>query len=123
MREFTFPPGFNEFTQVHFTTEAEALAEVAAMGWTPLVRDVVIPKDEVLHWHDFESVTFVVSGTVRIAYENGDVLEVGPGTRARTGPGILHRELGGSAYRVVSGFKIKLTEFSKPIDKPPEMLR
>lgn len=123
MSELTFPPGFNEITENHFTTEAEALAEIKAMGWNPLVRDVVIPKDEVLHWHDFESVTFVVSGTVRLAYENGDILEAGPGTRARSGPGILHRELGGSAYRVVSGFKIKLTEFTKPIDKPPEMLR
>jgi hypothetical protein len=121
MTNVTFPPGFNEITRNHFKTEAEALAEIAAMGWNPLVRDVVIPKDEDLHWHDFESVTFVVSGTVRVAYENGDILEAGPGVRARTGPGILHRELGGSAYRVVSGFKIKLTEFTKPIDKPQDM--
>lgn len=123
MSDFTFPPGSNEITRNHFQTEAEALAEIAAMGWTALVRDVVIPKDEELHWHDFESVTFIVSGTVRVAYENGDILEAGPGTRARTGPGILHRELGGSVYRVVSGFKIKLTEFTKPINKPPTFLR
>jgi hypothetical protein len=122
MSDFTFPPGFIEITENHFTTEAQALAEIAAMGWNPLVRDVVIPKDEALHWHDFESVTFVVSGTVRLAYENGDILEVGLGARACTGPGLLHRELGGSAYRVVSGFKHKLTEFTMPIDKPPAML-
>jgi hypothetical protein len=121
MSDVTFPPGFNEITEDYFTTEAQALAEIAAMGWNPLVRDVVIPKDEELHWHDFESVTFVISGTVRVAYENGDVLEAGPGTRARTGPCILHRELGGSTYRVVSGFKNKLTDFTLPIDKPPEM--
>jgi quercetin dioxygenase-like cupin family protein len=121
MSDFTFPPGFNEISENHFTTEEQALAEIAAMGWNALVRDVVIPKDEELHWHDFESVTFVVSGTVRVAYENGDVLEAGPGTRACTGPGILHRELGGATYRVVSGFKHKLTQFTMPIDKPPQM--
>jgi hypothetical protein len=70
MSDFTFPPGFNEITDNYFTTEAQALAEIAAMGWNPLVRDVVIAKDEELHWHDFESVTFVVSGTVRVAYES-----------------------------------------------------
>ena len=119
MSTVTFPPGSIEIRENHFTTEDEALAEIAAMGWNPLVRDVVIPKDEELHWHDFESVTFVVSGKVRLAYENGEVLEVGAGARAYAGPGILHRELGGSSYRVVSGFKIKLTEFTKPIDKQP----
>jgi len=119
MREFTFPPGFLEITEDHFTAAAEALAEIAAMGWNPLVRDVVIPKDEDLHWHDFESVTFVVSGMIRAADEHGEIMEFGPGVRLRSGPGFLHRELGGSAYRVVSGFKIGLNEFTTPIDKPP----
>jgi hypothetical protein len=123
MSDVTFPPGSVEITETHFTTEAEALAEIAAMGWSPLVRDVVIPKDEDLHWHDFESVTFVVSGTIRAVDENDATKEFGPGTRLRSGPGFLHRELGGSAYRVVSGFKIKLTEFTLPIDKPAGTLR
>jgi mannose-6-phosphate isomerase-like protein (cupin superfamily) len=119
MSDFTFAPGTNEFTKNHFTAEAEALAEIAAMGWTPLVRDVVIPRDEALHWHDFESVTFVVSGTIRVADEHGEIVEVAAGTRVRSGPGFLHRELGGSAYRVVSGFRTKLDQFTLPIDKPP----
>jgi hypothetical protein len=114
-----FAPGAYDVTENHFVTEEEALAEIAAMGWNPLVRDVVIPKDEDLHWHDFASVTFVVRGMIRAADEHGKILEFAPGTRLRSGPGFLHRELGGSAYRVVSGFKIKLTEFTMPIDKPP----
>lgn len=105
-------------TQGHFTTEAEALAEVEAMGWTPLVRDVVIPEDEELHWHDFESVAFVVSGTVRVVYADGEIVEARAGTRARADAGIVHRELGGSRYRAVFGFPHKLHEFTMPINKP-----
>lgn len=119
MSEFTFPPGMNEFAENHFKTEAEALSEIAAMGWNSLVRDVVIAKDEELHWHDFESVTSVVSGTIRVADEHGEIVEVAAGTRVRSGPGFLHRELGGSAYRVAFGFKIKPAEFTQPINKPP----
>jgi len=42
----------NEITAGHFTTEAQALAEIEAMGWHALARDVVIARDEELHWHD-----------------------------------------------------------------------
>lgn len=117
-----FEPGANEITAGHFTTEAEAFAEIEAMGWNALARDVVISEDEELHWHDFEAVVFIVSGMLRAADEEGVVAEAGPGTRIRTGAGFLHRELCGAAYRVVFGFKNKLSEFTQPINKPPSML-
>lgn len=119
----TFEPGMNEITEGHFTTEAEAIAEIESMGWNVTTRDTVIPDDEDLHWHDFESVAFIVNGTLRAADETGALIEVGPGTRIRSGPGFLHREFGGNAYRVVFGFRIARSEFTMPINKPASMLR
>lgn len=112
----------SEITEGHFTTEAEALAEVEAMGWHALARDVVIPKDEELHWHDFESVVFIVSGALRAADEDGLVTEVGPGSRVRASPRTVHREIGGSSYRAIFGFNVKPSEFSRPVNKPLSML-
>ena len=71
----------NDIAERHFTTEAEALAEIETMGWQALARDVVISKDEELHWHDFESVVFIVSGTLRAADDNGIVSDAGAGSR------------------------------------------
>jgi mannose-6-phosphate isomerase-like protein (cupin superfamily) len=118
-----FEPGTTEITEGHFTTEAEARAEIEAMGWNVFARDTFIPEDEDLHWHDFESVTFIVSGTLRVVVETGAIAEVGAGTRIRSGPGVLHRELGGSTYRVILGFKIGRSELTMPLNKPPSMLR
>ncbi len=38
-----------DVTTDYFSTEAEALDEIAAMGWNPLVRDIVLTEDEPLH--------------------------------------------------------------------------
>ena len=72
-----------DVTTDYFSTEAEALDEIAAMGWNPLVRDIVLTEDEPLHWHDFESVIFIVSGSIRFADAHGAVTEVQAGSRFR----------------------------------------
>ncbi|MEY4269852.1 MAG: hypothetical protein RLZZ58_1068 [Pseudomonadota bacterium] len=122
MRAATFPVGFYELTEGYFTSEAEAFAEIEAMGWHAYAQDRVMTNDEELHWHDFEAVTFVVSGMLRVADEQGVVIEAGPGTRAQTGAGYLHRELAGAPHRLVFGFPIDPSEFTMPLNKPPELL-
>jgi hypothetical protein len=112
----------SEISEGHFTTEAQALAEIEAMGWHALVRDVVVPSDEDLLWHDFRTVVFVVSGMLRVADEQGRVTEIGPGSRARASARTLHREVGGSSYRAVFGFDVAPTAFSRPLNKPESML-
>lgn len=114
--------GTNEITENHFTTEAEALAEVAAMGWHPFARNVVIAADEKLHLHDFEAVTFIISGTLRIVDEKIITQEFKARTRFRTGAGPLHRELGRGTYRVVQGFRVDPKYFTRPLNKPPPLL-
>ena len=92
------------------------------MGWNPLVRDIVLTEDEPLHWHDFESVIFIVSGSIRFADAHGAVTEVQAGSWFRGLQNFLHRELAGSNYRVVFGFKNKRSEFTMPINKDPALL-
>lgn len=122
MSHATFADGMVEYTPGHIASEAAALAEIDAMGWHALVRDVAIAEDEELHWHDFDSVAFIISGTLRVMDEKDELLEAGPGTRIRAAPGVLHREIAGAAYRVVFGFKIKLSEFTQPVNKPASTL-
>ena len=52
-----------EFTTGAPITEQEALEQVAAMGLHGLAFDDVHEDDETLHWHEFEGVTWVISGT------------------------------------------------------------
>jgi quercetin dioxygenase-like cupin family protein len=80
----------NSITDGHFTTEAEAFAEIENMGWHALARDVVIAKDEELHWHDCESAVFIVSGTLRAVDEYGVVSQAGAGSRVRAHAGTIH---------------------------------
>ena len=62
-----------EFTTGAPITEAAALAQVAAMGFHGLAFDDVQENDETLHWHEFASVAWVISGTGSFADEHGNV--------------------------------------------------
>ena len=62
-----------EFTQGEPISEQEALDQVAALGFHGLAFDDVHDEDEVLHWHEFESVAFVISGTGSFADQHGNV--------------------------------------------------
>jgi mannose-6-phosphate isomerase-like protein (cupin superfamily) len=109
-------------TRDHFTTEKEALAEIEGIGWHSIARDIARAENEEWHWHDFDAVAFVVSGTARVEYEDGVVVEAGAGCCGRQTAGTMHRELGGSSYRVVFGFPVKPSEFTQPLNKPAATL-
>ena len=53
------------------------------MGLHGLAFDDVHDEDETLHWHEFEGVTWVISGTGSFADEHGNVTTVAPGCRVR----------------------------------------
>ena len=69
-------------------TEEEALARVHELGFHGLAYDEEIHEDEPLHWHEFDSVVFVISGTGSFADKEGNVTETLPGVSPR-GPGRL----------------------------------
>ena len=110
-----------EFKHNHFSTEQQALDEIAAMGWHALARDNIRTTDEPLHWHDFDAVVYLVSG-VSLSEVNGERIEAGPGCFVRVPAGTLHREFAGSNGRLIFGFSVSPTTFTQPLDKPVELL-
>lgn len=108
-----------EFTTGEPITEQAALAEVAAMGFHGFAFDDVQEADEELHWHEFDSVTWVISGTGSFADENGRVTHVQPGCKALAPAGWLHRTLAGTRVRVVIGTNLPFEAWTRPINKAP----
>jgi len=108
-----------EFTIGTPITEAEALEQVAAMGFHGLAFDDVHDEDETLHWHEFDAVTWVISGTGSFADEHGTVTRVQPGCRLRAPAGWLHRSLAGTHTRVVLGASLPGEAWTAPINKDP----
>jgi hypothetical protein len=108
-----------EFTTGAPITEEEALAHVAAMGFHGLAFDDAHDEDETLHWHEFDSVAWVISGTGSFADEHGTVTLLQPGCRATAPAGWLHRTLAGTNTRIVVGTNLPYESWTRPIDKDP----
>ena len=103
-------------TENHFDTREEAFAEIASRGWPALEIDVPAEEND-LHWHDFDSVIFVLSGSPHVAFADGSEMACGAGARIEAPARVVHRELN-SPYRAVIGFSIDPTEMTRPINKP-----
>ncbi len=100
----------------HFSTPDEALGEIAARGWQAV--EYFVPAEVTpMHWHDYDAVVFVLEGVSRTVFEDGTVLECGPGARIEQPSRIAHRS-GGTAYRAVFGFSVRREDMSRPISKP-----
>ncbi|MGQ0620555.1 MAG: hypothetical protein ACT4QA_11655 [Panacagrimonas sp.] len=108
-----------EFATGEPITEEEALGQVAAMGFHGFGLDLDTPVDEALHWHEFDSITWVISGTGSFADEHGNVFKLVPGCRLKAPAGCLHRVLSGSTVRVVFGTNLPAEQWTAPINKDP----
>ena len=108
-----------EFTTGEPISEADALAQVAAMGFHGFAFDDAHDTDETLHWHEFEAVAWVISGTGSFATEDGSVTLLQPGCHAKTPAGWLHRTLAGTNTRVVIGTNMPYKSWTHPINKAP----
>lgn len=107
------------FTQGPPISEADALAEVADLGLHGLAFDLVVAEDEPLHWHEFDSVSVVVSGTGAFIDGDGNVTQVAPGCRLEAPAGWLHANLAGPPVRLVLGTSLPGEQWIAPIDKDP----
>ncbi|MCE9622766.1 MAG: hypothetical protein K8R99_10505 [Actinomycetia bacterium] len=108
-----------EFTTGDPITEQAALEQVAAMGLHGLAFDDAHDVDETLHWHEFEGVTWVISGTGSFADEHGNVTLIQPGCRVQAPAGWLHRTLAGTNTRLVLGSNLPGADWTHPINKDP----
>jgi quercetin dioxygenase-like cupin family protein len=98
----------------YFETEAQALEEIAARGWHGFTTD--LDPEEDLHWHDFDSVVFVLEGTARAEFADGSIEEASVGSKIESPAGIVHRTVG-SGYRAVLGLSVDPAELSQSINK------
>lgn len=103
-------------TEGAFTTEEDAMAQIAARGWHGLTLDVGAGPND-WHWHDFDSVLFFVSGIMHIEMEDGTRHDCGPGSRLEAPRELVHREWT-DGYRMVVGLSVDPAELTQPINKP-----
>jgi len=100
-------------------TEDDARARIAELGFHALAYDEEILEDEPLHWHEFDSVVFVISGSGSFADEHGNVTETAAGCHLQAPAGWLHRNLAGTANRLVLGTSLPGDRWTAPINKDP----
>jgi DNA-binding transcriptional MerR regulator len=109
-------------TKTHdaFTLEDEAMAAILAAGFYPVRLDVPAETNED-HWHDFDSMIFVLEGeNVVTVAATGETLACGPGSRADFPRGVVHRETH-QGYRALFGLSIDpATAFEGAYNRPPE---
>jgi quercetin dioxygenase-like cupin family protein len=102
----------------YFETEAQALEEIVARGWHGFTTD--LDPEEDLHWHDFDSVVFVLEGTASAEFADGSIEEASVGSKIEAPAGIVHRTVG-SSYRAVLGLSVDPAELTQPVNKPVTM--
>jgi mannose-6-phosphate isomerase-like protein (cupin superfamily) len=108
-----------KFTQGSPISEADALAEAAELGYHGLAFDLIVTEDEPIHWHEFNSVSWVIAGTGSVRYGDGTVIEVSPGCRLEAPAGLLHSALAGPPIRLVVSTDLPYEQWTMPIDKDP----
>lgn len=109
-------------TQDAFALEDEAMAQIRAAGFHPLMVDVP-PESNDDHWHDFDAMIFVLEGVnVVTVAATGETLTCGPGSRADFPRGAVHRE-SHQGYRGLFGFSVDPATLDGAINMPPAGLR
>ena len=103
-------------TNEALSSEEEPLAAAAERGWHAVAFDVPAETND-FHWHEFEATTYVVSGTLRVEFEDGGIVECGAGALVEAPAGTVHREVS-PAYRAVFAFDRDPAEMTQPVNKP-----
>ena len=99
-----------------FDDEAQAYAEIEAMGYHAMALDFPAEENE-LHWHDFDSVVYVTAGEVTLSLENGESATCQRGAKIIASAGVAHREKT-SGYSAIIGFSVAPETLTQPVNKP-----
>ena len=100
-----------------FDDEAQAYAEIEAMGYHAMAYDFP-PEENDLHWHDLDSVLYVTAGELKVSLEGGgESVTCHRGAKIVATAGLVHREQT-SGYSAIIGFSVPLESLTQPINKP-----
>lgn len=98
-------------------TEEEAHAEITARGWHPFTLEFDTVEEE-FHYHDWDTVLYVLEGTAAAEFPDGSTFTAGAGARVDATAGLVHRDVPGLHYRAVFGFATHPDTWTGPINKP-----
>ena len=100
-----------------FDDEAQAYAEIEAMGYHAMAFDFPAEENE-LHWHDFDSVLYVTSGELTVWVDGeGQSVTCRRGAKIVASAGTVHREQT-PGYSAIIGFSVRPESISQPVNKP-----
>ena len=75
-----------------FEDEAQAYAEIEAMGYHAMAFDFPAEEND-LHWHDFDSVLYITAGELTVSVEGeGESVTCQRGAKIVATAGVAHRE-------------------------------
>ncbi len=98
-----------------FEDEAQAYAEIKAMGYHALALDFPAEEND-FHWHDFDSVVYVTSGEVTLSLDEGASYTCERGAKIVAQAGVVHRE-SSPGYSAIIGFPVAPESLTQPINK------
>lgn len=98
-------------------TADEAIAEFEQLGLYAAVVEVP-PTENDFHWHDFDSITYVLEGSLEVTEQAaGEVYVLVPGDRSKAMRGFAHREKH-SGFKAVFGISVDPSALKFPIELP-----
>lgn len=102
-------PGPMQVVKGAFSTKAEVFADLAKLDFWPTTFVSERMNELPPHWHDFDTVGYVLSGRTYLIDERGDRVELGQGDKLILPRGAIHAE-GEVLERIVYIVGIPLAE-------------
>ena len=99
-----------------FDDEAQAYAEIEAMGYHAMAFDFPAEEND-FHWHDFDSVVYVTGGEITLSTEDGESITCQRGAKIVATTGVVHKELT-PGYSAIIGFSQLPESLTQPVNKP-----
>ena len=105
----------------YFSDESQVQAEIEAAGYHAVTLDFEAENNDP-HWHDFDSLVYVLDGQIAVTDEQtGESCVCEKGAKITAPRGVLHREKT-PGYRAMIGLSVKPEELTQPLNKPPPVV-
>lgn len=106
-----------QITHGHSLTAEQAVTALEELGLHPVVADVP-PTENEFHWHDFDSVFYILDGSLDVTdHATGETATLIAGDRIQAPGGYAHREKH-DGYKAVFGFSVDPTTLKFPLELP-----
>ena len=109
-----------QVSHAYFSDESVARAEIEAAGYHPLTISVPA-QSKATHWHDFDSLIFILDGEVTITVaDSGERCVCRKGTKVVAPARVAHSEET-EGYELLLGVSCPPAQMTRPLNKPLPM--